>query len=200
MSVRILHKYVAIVLLIFIVSHLVTHLTAIGGIDNHNTALEMVRPFYRPIFIEVPLIILFAAQIILGLILFARRWPTKDRSGWSWTQLISGAYLMIFIIMHLSAALIARASWGLDTNFYWPAGTLTFGSLIYGFAPYYGLAILAIFGHIAAASHFRGFKKLPYMLLIMAVILGLTIILIFSGALFPIELPDEHLRYFSSYA
>jgi hypothetical protein len=58
--------------------------------------------------------------------------------------------LAIFFIIHLSAVFGGRIFLQLDTNFYFGvSGVNTFPFNLF-FVPYYGLAVLAFFGHIAA--------------------------------------------------
>lgn len=152
--IRHFHRALAIVLLAFILLHLSTHLMAFWGPDAHSAMLKRVRPIYRGGWIERGLLAAFALQIVLGIRLLVYRWPDRGHSLWSWLQIISGGIIAIFVVIHASAAVMARRS-GIDTNFYWPAGTLVIAPLKYGFAPYYALAVSAVFVHLAAALHLQ---------------------------------------------
>jgi hypothetical membrane protein len=62
----------------------------------------------------------------------------------------SGLYLAVFFIIHVGAVLGGRLLLDLDTNFYFGvAGLNTYPFNIF-FIPYYSLAIISFFGHIAA--------------------------------------------------
>ena len=59
-------------------------------------------------------------------------------------------FLAVFFIIHLTAVLVGRAFLNLDTNFYFGvAGLNNFPTNLF-FMPYYALAIISFFGHIAA--------------------------------------------------
>jgi hypothetical protein len=62
----------------------------------------------------------------------------------------TGLYLAIFFIFHLSAVLGGRFFLHLDTNFYFGVAGLNSFPFNLFFIPYYGLAILSFFGHIAS--------------------------------------------------
>jgi len=47
MTAKRLHRGIAIILVIFIISHLIVHLYALGGIDAHLKALDSVQWIYR---------------------------------------------------------------------------------------------------------------------------------------------------------
>ena len=88
---------------------------------------------------------------------------------------------------------------GLETNFYWVAGTLAAPTLNVFFYPYYFLAVFSIFAHVAAAIHFNAAKTInwiPKLLLVLGAIVAIVIVLAFGGSLFEIELPSEYLNYY----
>ncbi len=193
------HRILASLLLIFIISHLLIHLTAINGAETHIKALAIVRPIYLNMIVEPLLILSIMMQVIIGYKLLRRRWQQEYKTWWGWMQIISGAYLGLFLIMHTSAALITRYGVGLDTNFYWAAGTLNIGILPYWFAPYYFLAILSLFSHLAAAIHFGWGDKAKFiapMIIIIGVMIGILIIAAFSGGFYDIQMPHEYRDYF----
>ena len=64
-------------------------------------------------------------------------------------------------MIHLSAVLVGRYFLSLDTNFYFGVAGLNSFPLNLFFIPYYGLAILSFFGHIAAIHN----KKMKYKIL-----------------------------------
>jgi len=196
------HRLLALLLLSFIISHLTIHLTAISDVDMHIYTLSSLRPFYVNWVIEPLLVGAIIMQIIIGFTLLKSRWKQEAKGFWGWVQILSGAYIAIFLVMHTSAALVTRYIVELDTNFYWAAGTLNIGKLPYMFTPYYFLAILSLFSHLAAAIHF-GWAGKSYFIspIIMAVgvLIGGLIIMAFSGGFYEIQIPAEYREYYSNF-
>lgn len=114
--------------------------------------MNALRPFYRNFFAEIVLLSAVSIQIITG-ITFFRKKLKRVGSGFEKLQIWSGLYLSVFFVIHLSAVFGGRFLFHLDTNFYFGvAGLNTFPYNIF-FIPYYGLAIIAFFGHVAAIHH-----------------------------------------------
>jgi succinate dehydrogenase/fumarate reductase cytochrome b subunit len=197
---RQIHRIVAIALGVFIALHLASHAFAWGGIAAHSAALQAVRLVYRNPAIEPLLLTAVALQVVLGLRLALSRWRSGVSGGWGRLQLASGSILAFFLLAHAGAAVSARWLGGIDTNFYWPASTLVLAPLKYGFWPYYVLAVSALLIHVACALHFNGFARMPRLLAMAALPVAITIVLPFSGAIFPVELPDDYRTYFANYA
>jgi hypothetical protein len=149
MTVKKLHYISGLTIAIFVGLHLFNHLCSILGANKHIEIMNLLRVFYRNIFVESILLIAVLVQIISGLKLF---WANRKTtiSNFEKLHIYSGLYLAIFFIIHLSAVLGGRLVLHLDTNFYFGvAGLNTFPFNLF-FIPYYGLAIFALFGHIAA--------------------------------------------------
>jgi hypothetical protein len=149
MTVKKLHYTSGLTIAIFVGLHLFNHLCSIFGANKHIEIMNLLRVFYRNIFVESILLIAVLVQIISGLKLF---WANRKTtiSNFEKLHIYSGLYLAIFFIIHLSAVLGGRLVLHLDTNFYFGvAGLNTFPFNLF-FIPYYGLAIFAFFGHIAA--------------------------------------------------
>lgn len=199
MTVRQAHRWNAAALGVFLLLHFASHLSAWGGIASHSATLEIVRKVYRPALIEPVLLALFAIQIALGIRLAWARRSMRRKGLWHRLQAGSGLVLAVFLVLHVGAALSARLLAGLDTNFYWPAGTLVLFPLKYGFAPYYVIAVSALFVHIGAALHMRGRRQFGKVLALAGPVVGLVIILPFAGVLYPIDLPEEYARYYALY-
>jgi hypothetical protein len=104
---------------------------------------------YRNVFIETLLLAAVLVQIITGLWLFnkGRKWAS---TFFEKLQIWSGLYLAIFFLIHLSAVLGGRWVLHLDTNFYFGVSGLNTFPFNLFFIPYYGLAVMSFFGHIAA--------------------------------------------------
>ncbi len=149
MSLKRIHYLSGVIQSVFIGLHLFNHVCSVFGATKHIEIMDALRMVYRNIFIETLLLSAVLVQIISGLRLFvASRKNAKSR--FEQLQIYSGLYLAFFFIIHLSAVLAGRFLLKLDTNFYFGvAGLNTFPFNLF-FIPYYGFAILAFFGHIAA--------------------------------------------------
>ena len=196
---KIAHRRLAAFLGIFIVVHFAAHFAAIGGIASQQRVLEAGRTIYRMPPVEAALVAAFAAQLLLGIQLLRSIARRKRKDGWHYAQVFSGAYLALFIVMHTGAALLSREIAGLDTNFHWAAGTLILSPIKYGFAPYYALAIFALVTHLVAALHYRQPHRWHAVLLLLGPAAAIPILLAYSGAFYPVALPEAHLAYFRTY-
>ena len=112
---------------------------------------------------------------------------------------VPSAYLAYFIIQHTAAALVTRLAIGLDTNFYWAAGTLALSPIKYYFAPYYTLAVVAIASHLIAALHFRGPKIWHAPALMLGPAVGVVFVLVYGGAFASVDIPQQYLDYYAEY-
>ncbi|MCY7358284.1 MAG: hypothetical protein LH609_12665 [Rudanella sp.] len=142
------HQLSGIVLSGFIGIHLANHVYGLFGADKHIELMNMLRLFYRNRFIETVLLLAVFSQIITGLTLFSKK-RKVPLSGFGKIQLGSGLYLAIFLVVHVSAVFAGRLVLHLDTNFYFGAAGLNTFPLNLFFVPYYALAILSVFGHVA---------------------------------------------------
>lgn len=188
-TVRGIHRWNAIVLAAFIVTHLTAHLFAIFGAEAHNDALASIQWAYRPFIVETGLLVLLATQIALGVRLAFFRWPERQKSVWARLQLWSGLYLLLFILNHASSAIIARYGLGLDTDFTWVSTPLTTPLIQWFFYPYYALAVGAIAVHVAAAFHFSGRSRSAIIIAVAALPVATLYLMSFGGWIFPVE-PD----------
>ena len=116
-----------------------------------------MRPFYRHTVVEALLLLAVLVQIVSGLRLFLDK-RKKATGGFDRLHLWSGLYLAAFLVIHVGAVLAGRTILHLDTNFYFGvAGLNTFPFNLF-FVPYYGLAILSFFGHVAAI-HYKKMQR-----------------------------------------
>src|SRR5690606_4267510 len=103
------------------------------------------------------LLLAVLVQIISGLKLFKKNRKIANTS-FEKLHIWTGLYLAIFFVIHVSAVLVGRYFLQLDTNVYFGvAGLNSFPASMF-FIPYYGLAIISFFGHVAAI-HSRKMKK-----------------------------------------
>ncbi|MDN3673554.1 hypothetical protein QWY99_10865 [Flavobacterium branchiarum] len=143
-----LHYTSGVTITVFIGLHLFNHVWSIFGAEKHIEMMNTLRHFYRNIFIESILLFAVFIQISSGLKLFKINQKIAI-NNFEKIQIWSGLYLAVFFIIHLTAIFIGRLILKLDTNFYYGvAGLNTFPYNLF-FIPYYMLAILSFFGHIA---------------------------------------------------
>ncbi len=193
------HRNLALFILIFVAVHFTTHFVSLRGAEAHSEALSFARLYYQFPLIEIALVLALAAQVLLGFKLLAAIRKRKTKGMWHWVQFLSAAYLAYFIVMHTAAALITRLYVGLDTNFYWAAGTLGIDPIRYGFTPYYILAVTAVFSHVLAALHFRGPRKWQAPALAVGPFVGFAFVVGYGGWFQAIELPEEYLDFYSAF-
>lgn len=157
MRIKSIHYFSGIVISIFVAFHLLNHATSILGAGQHIAVMEQLRVVYRNIFVETLLLAAVLVQIFSGLWLFnkGRKWAN---TFFEKLQIWSGLYLAIFFLIHLSAVLGGRLVLHLDTNIYFGVAGLNTFPLNLFFIPYYGLAVVSFFGHIAAI-HQRKMKQ-----------------------------------------
>lgn len=160
MTIRKTHYLSGLIIALFVGFHLFNHLASIYGPDKHIELMNTLRHFYRNIFTETILFLAVLVQIISGLKLFKSNISTA-KTGFEKLHIWTGLYLAIFLAIHLSAVLVGRYFLSLDTNFYFGVAGLNSFPLNLFFIPYYGLAILSFFGHIAAIHN----KKMKYKIL-----------------------------------
>ena len=149
MNIKKVHYWSGLLLATFVGVHLFNHFTSIFGEDVHLRVMDSLRGIYRNPVAETLLLAAAASQILSGLKLALRRRKTGD-SFFTSLQIRTGLYLAIFLLIHLGAVLAGRAILKLDTNLYFGVAGLNTFPLNLFFIPYYGLAMLSFFGHIAA--------------------------------------------------
>lgn len=198
MALHRLHALSAAVIAVFVFVHMANHLAGLAGATDHIAFMETARSVYRIRLIEWALLCCVAFQIVSGLTLFVRGW--KQRHGFiSWLQAIAGAFIAFFLIVHVGSVLFGRVALDLDTNFYFAAAGLHVAPFHFFFVPYYFLAVVALFTHVACAAYWRSGSHTSLARIIIVaipsaigVIVSLLIVLSLGGALFPVEIPAEY--------
>lgn len=152
-SLKTAHRYSAYLLATFVLFHLFNHLSALFGPDTHIAVMKVLRTAYRNPFIEVLLLLSVLIQIVSGVLLVIRQrfW----RSALTTFQAVSGLYLALFMINHVRAILLARFSWLIETDFFFAANVAVDPNTRAFFLPYYSLAVISVFTHIACAHYSR---------------------------------------------
>jgi succinate dehydrogenase/fumarate reductase cytochrome b subunit len=201
---RRLHRLAAAVVGLYLLVHLANHLAALGGVQAHIAFMEAVRKLTRVPAAEALLLFGVAVQTGSGLRLLWRR-RGQRRLAFDRLQALSGAWLAIFVAVHVGSVLAGRAVLGLDTNFYYAAAGLHVWPYPLFFAPYYGLAVAALFVHLACALRRRLPARVPLAVrdrlawtgIAAGGVLAVLIVAAFSGAFYPVDLPAAYRATFS---
>lgn len=152
-----LHRINACFLGVFLALHLINHLFILVSPVSHIAVMDALRGLYRAPIVEPLLIVGLIVQIGLGLVLIAKR--GKPQGRWAWAQVISGLYIIVFLAQHVPAVQMARWNLDFDTNIWFASAVVSEMPYLLYFAPYYMLAVIALFTHLAAALHFRGYLR-----------------------------------------
>ena len=149
MTTRQIHFLSGLAISVFVALHLINHSFSLLGADKHIDVMNMLRPIYRNIFIETVLLLAVVVQIYSGFRLY-RTMRSLSSTFFDKLQVWTGLYLAIFFVIHVGAVLVGRMILDLDTNFYFGvAGLNNFPANLF-FIPYYSMAIISFFGHIAS--------------------------------------------------
>ena len=199
MIIKKIHFISGVTITVFVGLHLFNHTLSVFGADKHIEVMNTLRLFYRNILAETILLIAVLVQVISGLKLFKTN-RKKATTQFEKLHLWTGLYLAIFFIIHLSAVFGGRLFLQLDTNFYFGVAGLNAFPFNLFFIPYYGLAILSFFGHIASI-HNKKMKqsifglapnKQSITILILGFILTLTIFYGLTNQFNGVAVPKEY--------
>lgn len=206
MTLRHLHRYSAVLLGLFLLAHLANHLAGLAGIDAHIAVMEGLRTVYRFPLVEGLLLVAVGVQVVSGITFLARDW--KKRRGTVYVlQAVSGGYLAFFFLNHVGAVLFGRTVLDLDTTFHFAAAGMHVAPFHFFFMPYYFLSVLALFTHAGCFFYWRRLRASPTgARIVLAVsmatgaVLGLLIVLMLAGALYPVDIPAEYRALYESLA
>ena len=198
MRLRSLHKASALFFVAFVSLHIANHLAAVHSVALHIALMNSLRKAYRQPLVELLVLACAAFQATSGLVLVARGWSA--RSGFvARLQAVSGTYLAFFLLVHVSAVLYGRMVLKLDTNFFYAAAGLHVPPFQWFFAPYYFLAVLALFVHAGCASYWHFLRSGPTIgraLLASATGAGLIVSVLLTaslaGAFEALHIPSEY--------
>jgi hypothetical protein len=99
-GIGIIHGISALlILLIYLVSHITNHLTALWSVETHLAVIDVFRQWYRAGIVEPAIVVLFICQVVTGLTLWRPR-TTHQSDIFGTLQTTSGAFLSIFILSH----------------------------------------------------------------------------------------------------
>ena len=190
---RRLHRAAGAVLAVFLVVHVANHLAALAGVEAHIRFMDAARRVYRQPVVEAVLLLCVVLQAVSGLrMLWAGR--QRRRGVLPWLQAGSGAYVALFLAIHVVAVLAGRMS-GLDTNFYFAAAGLHVWPFVLFFVPYYFLAVAALFVHLGCALRrgravVAGFSAIGF-------VAATVIVAALMGKVYPVEIPLRYLQTFA---
>lgn len=194
---NLVHRSLAVFIVIFVVLHLANHLSAVFGVATHIAFMEFIRPIYRNIFVEIALISALFVQLFLGLY-FVYRSRGKRVGFYARAQALSGCYLVFFLVAHVSAVMNGRYVLDLDTNFNFAAAGMHVGYLVFWFVPYYFLAVFSIFMHLACAlqwvmsqhDRFIGFANVSAgVLMSVGALTASLIVMSLGGCFYNVDIP-----------
>jgi hypothetical protein len=190
---RRLHRVAGAVLAAFVAVHVANHLAALAGVDAHVLFMDAARRVYRQPVVEAVLLACVVLQAGSGLrMLWAGR--QRRRGLLAWLQAGSGAYIALFLAIHVGAVLAGRVN-GLDTNFYFAAAGLHVWPFVLFFVPYYFLAVAALFVHVGCALR-RGGAVVAGCTCAGFVVAGL-IVATLMGKMIPVTIPVKYLATFA---
>jgi hypothetical protein len=149
-----IHYYTGLTLAIYIGTHLLNHLLILHSEGMHINFMQKARKVYRHPVVEGVLLTAVGLQILSGLFLVTQKW-TKTESWFDWAQICSGLYLLLFLTYHVRAVMVGRHKMHIDTNLYYGAGVMNMWPQKLIFIPYYSLAILAFFFHVACIHRIK---------------------------------------------
>lgn len=194
-----IHRISAAIIGIYVVFHLFNHLLALKGISAHIEFMKGYREIYRFSVLESLLLFLVVFQMGSGVYFFVRR--LGQRHGFfERAQALSGAYLAFFLLIHVLAVLSGRVAFNLDTNFYYAAAGLNITPFQAFFAPYYFLAVVAVFTHVVCAFHWLSRERVAehmrnnvgYFSILLGVVVSAIIVATFMGAFYAVDIPAEY--------
>lgn len=182
-ALRTLHRVSAMALALFLGAHVLGHLAGLAGAAAHQAVLEALRSIYRQPVVEGLLLAGVLFQAGSGLTLLWRGW--NQRKGVvAWAQAVSGAYLSLFLLIHVAAVLAARQQ-GVDTNLQFAAAGMHTPPWQWFFGPYYFLAVLALCTHVGCALYWNlpPRQRAPVLAaaLVVGVLLAATLVVMLAG-------------------
>lgn len=152
---RQIHYLSGLLLATFVGVHLTNHLLAGISPATHIAFMTALRKIYRHPIVETALLVTVILQIITGLGLIKSVVVQKNINAWRRLHIGSGLYLALFLVIHVSAVMVGRLLWHLDTNLYFGAAGLNRYPYQLFFVPYYTLAILSFFAHVASIHYLK---------------------------------------------
>lgn len=199
MRIKAIHLLSGLIISSFVGLHLFNHLWSVFGADKHIEMMGVLRRFYRNIIAETILLLSIVLQIYSGIKLFFVK-RKLVATFFEKLQLWTGLYLAVFLVVHLAAIFGVRYFFGLDTNFYFGVAGINSFPINLFFIPYYSLAIISFFGHIAAIHSLKNNipilglspKKQGITILIIGYLLTVILFYGFTNGFKGIKIPEVY--------
>jgi succinate dehydrogenase/fumarate reductase cytochrome b subunit len=153
-SLKRMHRLTGITIAAFLLLHVTNHLFALAGPATHIAVMKFFRHLYRFPPVEILLLGCVVFQVISGIILVFKKGFLR-KPVYVKVQVLSGLYLSFFLIVHVSAVMMGRYQFKVDTDFYFAAGVANAYPDKLFFIPYYTLSLVAAFAHIAVAHYIK---------------------------------------------
>ena len=138
------------ILLLFVGPHLVNHVAAFWNGPVHIEIMNAVRHVYRDDIVQPMLLALIGFQILSGTAL-ARRRMRMPSDFLGTLQTMSGAYVGVYFLAHMTAVFAARYA-GTDTNWTWltrPNNSMLVSLSNLRLIAHYWVGPIAIVAHVA---------------------------------------------------
>lgn len=185
-SFKFFNKISFIFVTLFIFIHILNHMIVLVSAEEHIWFMERIRVIYRNIYVEIFLLGIISFHIVKNIknIWIERK---EEKSSFQKIILITKLYLIYFLINHISAVILGRVIFNLDTNIYYAvAGLQLFPSLY--FVVYYFLSILCLFIYISRNKPLHCFYKINT--------IGLILSIVLLVAFLNIEVPVKYLEMY----
>ena len=105
------------ILLLFVGPHIANHLTGFWSGSLHADIMNAARHVYRDDIVQPILLALIGFQVLSGIVL-VRRKTRMPNDLFGTVQTMSGAYIGVYFLAHMTAVFAARHA-GIDTNWTW---------------------------------------------------------------------------------
>jgi succinate dehydrogenase/fumarate reductase cytochrome b subunit len=195
LALRPVHRASAIALALFLAAHLLGHLAGLAGAAAHQSVLEALRLIYRQPLVEGVLLGCLLFQMGSGLTLLWRG-RGRRRGGVAWMQAISGGYLALFLLIHVTAVLAGRFQ-GVDTNLQFAAAGMHTPPWQWFFGPYYFFAVFALGTHVGCALYWNLPEPLRARALVGSMLAGwmlaVGLVVLLAGGFHALEIPARYL-------
>jgi len=195
--IKVIHYYTGLTLAIYIGIHLLNHFLILHSEAMHINFMQKARKVYRHPIVESVLLTAVVLQILSGIFLITQKWSRID-SWFDWVQICSGLYLSFFLTNHVRAVMVGRYKMHLDTNLYYGAGVMNMWPQKLVYIPYYSLAILAFFFHVACIHRIKikelAPKEIADRQAIAIMILGCAVTLLIIFKMSHLKMPADSIR------
>jgi len=190
-----LHKITAVIVFVFVVLHLLTHLVGLRGIEDHDMAIRASRLILRDPIIELCILLVFFLQILTGYALSLKIWREKKDFRHQ-VHALCGSVFSLFFIIHMLHLGYGRFFVDIDPNFYYIHQSMTSENWRWFFLMAYGLGLTAFFVHMSVIAFGMAGKAHPgwgsvfaFIVLVAGAACIYYLGLMFTGSLYEVTAP-----------